>query len=116
LAVSGLVGLISVAFIWHASSAASAKLPAHRANPASARRVVLYGDSLSSQAQQFFVQALSRAGITKVTTHTFGGTAICDWLAQMRSDASTLRPDAVVVQFSGNDLTPCMRGPGGQQL
>jgi hypothetical protein len=34
----------------------------------------------------------------------------------MRSDATNLRPDAVVVQFSGNDLTPCMRGSDGKQL
>jgi hypothetical protein len=77
---------------------------------------VLYGDSLSSQARQFFVHALSQSGITKVTTRTYGGTAICDWLAQMRSDATTVHPDEVVVQFSGNDLTPCMRGPGNKQL
>jgi hypothetical protein len=54
--------------------------------------------------------------MTKVITRTQGGTAICDWLAQMRSDATTMHPDAVVVQFSGNDLTRCMRGPDGKQL
>jgi hypothetical protein len=116
LAVSGAVGLFLFGFLFHASTASSAKLLSHRVDPAASRRVVLYGDSLSSQAQQFFVLALNRAGITKVITHTYGGTAICDWLAQMRSDATTLHPDAIVVQFSGNDLTPCMRGPDGQQL
>jgi hypothetical protein len=112
LAAAAVVGLTATAFIVHAPAASSTKLRGH---PASARRVALYGDSLSSQAQQFFVQALHQAGITQVITRTQGGTAICDWLAQMRSDATTLHPDAVVVQFSGNDLTPCMRRPDGQQ-
>jgi hypothetical protein len=116
LAVTGVVGLTGIAFIFPAPAASSAKLRGHPANPASVRRVALYGDSLSSQAQQFFVHALNQAGIIKVTTRTYGGTSICDWLAQMRSDATTLHPDAVVVQFSGNDLTPCMRGPDGKQL
>lgn len=84
--------------------------------PLSARRVVLYGDSLASQSQQFFVAALAAAGVAKVTTRTFGGTAICDWLPQMRADAVALRPDAVVVEFSGNALTPCMRGLDGTPL
>jgi hypothetical protein len=77
--------------------------------PAATRRVVLYGDSLAWQSQGFFTAALAGAGITQVTTRTFGGTAICDWFADMRADAATIRPDAVVVEFSGNALTPCMR-------
>jgi hypothetical protein len=84
--------------------------------PLSDRLVVLYGDSLASQSQAFFVAALAHAGITKVVTHTFGGTAPCDWIPQMRGDAATLHPDAVVVEFSGNALTPCMRAPDGKGL
>ena len=84
--------------------------------PVGDRRVILYGDSLAWESQSFFVAALGRAGITKVTTRTFGGTAICDWLPQMHLDAATPRPDAVVVEFSGNALTPCMRNSlGGAQ-
>jgi hypothetical protein len=78
------------------------------AEPLAVRRVVLYGDSLAAQSQEFFVAKLASAGITHVTTHTFGGTAICDWLGQMRADATAIHPDAVVVEFSGNALTPCM--------
>jgi hypothetical protein len=84
--------------------------------PLGARTVILYGDSLAWQAQDFFVAALAGAGITRVTTRTFGGTAICDWLTRMQSDAVTLHPDAVVVEFSGNALTPCMRALDGQAL
>ena len=84
--------------------------------PVAARRVVLYGDSLAWQSQDFFTAALAGAFITQVTTRTFGGTAICDWLGQMRADAASLRPDAVVVEFSGNALTPCMRALDGSAL
>ena len=84
--------------------------------PIAVRRVVLYGDSLAWEARDFFTRALAGAFITQVTTRTFGGTAICDRLGQMRADAASLRPDAVVVEFSGNALTPCMRAPNGSAL
>jgi hypothetical protein len=84
--------------------------------PPAARRVVLYGDSLAWQAQGFFTAALAGAGITQVATRTYGGTAICDWFADMRADAATLHPDAVVVEFSGNAFTPCMHALDGSPL
>ena len=79
-------------------------------------RVLLYGDSLAWESQTPFAAALTSAGVGQVTTRTFGGTAICDWFAQMRADETALRPDAVVLEFSGNALTPCMRGPDGAPL
>jgi hypothetical protein len=84
--------------------------------PLADRRVVLYGDSLAWQSRDFFAAALAGAGITQVTTRTFGGTAICDWFPQMRADAASLHPDAVVVEFSGNALTRCMRALDGSAL
>jgi hypothetical protein len=80
------------------------------------RRVLLYGDSLAAESQASFVAALASAGITKVTARTLGGTAICDWFSQMRDDAAKMHPDAVVVEFSGNALTPCMRAADGTAL
>ena len=83
--------------------------------PAEAR-VVLYGDSLASEAGGYFRDALAAGGVTDVTLQVFGGTAICDWLDRMRTDAATLRPTAVVVEFSGNAITPCMTDASGQSL
>jgi hypothetical protein len=80
------------------------------------RRVLLYGDSLAWEAQDSFRAALADTGIGEVLTETFGGTALCDWLSQMRSDQRQLHPDAVVVEFSGNAFTPCMKGPNGAPL
>jgi hypothetical protein len=78
--------------------------------------VILYGDSLASEAADHFRDALTTAGVANVRTSTFGGTAICDWLDRMRSDASALHPTAVVVEFSGNALTPCMLDGQGESL
>ena len=81
--------------------------------------VVLYGDSLAWESRAYFVWDLVAAG-ADVETRTYGGTAICDFLDQMRADASGLKPDAVVIEFSGNALTPCVRsaaaGQGGLDL
>ncbi len=71
-------------------------------------RIALYGDSLASEAEGVFAIALAGRPGFEVRTHTFGGTAICDWLDEMRAEAVEWRPHAVVVEFSGNALTPCM--------
>jgi hypothetical protein len=92
---------------------ASVGVPVH---PLANRRVALYGDSLAWQARVEFSAALAEGGITQVTTRTFGGTAICDWLPQMRADQAHLRPNAVVIEFSGNAFTPCMKDPAGRPL
>lgn len=76
--------------------------------------VVLYGDSLAWEARDAFVGAFD--GRADVTQRTFGGTAICDWLELMVTDALTIRPGAVVVEFSGNNFTPCMSAHDGTPL
>jgi hypothetical protein len=71
--------------------------------------VALYGDSLATQASPYFDALALPPGVT-VLNRVYGGTAICDWLSFMQTDASTFRPQAVVIEFSGNALTPCMAG------
>jgi hypothetical protein len=78
--------------------------------------VVFYGDSLGWESESQLRDALLGAGVADVRTRTFGGTAICDWFDEMRKDAAELRPTVVVVEFSGNALTPCMTGPDGVSL
>src|SRR4029079_9760983 len=51
-----------------------------------------------------------------VVTRTFVGTAICDFLDKMRTDALLLQPRSVVVEFSGNAFTPCMKDAAGEPL
>jgi len=78
--------------------------------------VVLYGDSLAWEARDQFTAAFAVLPDVQVTTRTFGGTATCDWLERMRQDAASLRPGAVVVEFSGNALTECMEDLAGRPL
>src|SRR5438034_10038515 len=77
------------------------------------RRVILYGDSLAFEARDAFALSLQRGSDVEVVDRTFGGTAICDRLGRMRRDLHDLQPSAVVLEFVGNNLTPCMRGPNG---
>jgi len=77
------------------------------------RRVILYGDSLSSEARDWFSLAINDGGTGEVVNRTLGGTAICDWLDKMRGDAHAFQPSAVVFEFVGNNVTDCVRGPTG---
>ena len=77
------------------------------------RRVILYGDSLAFEARDVFALSLQRGNDVEVVDRTYGGTAICDRLDRMRRDLHDLQPSAVVLEFVGNNVTPCMRGPNG---
>ena len=72
-------------------------------------RVVLYGDSLAYQAAPFFRALITAHGKADLQIKATPGTAICDLLADMSRTVRRFRPDDVVVEFSGNSLTPCMR-------
>jgi hypothetical protein len=78
--------------------------------------VILYGDSLAWEAKDSFVGAFAGQADVRVLTRTWGGTAICDWLDEMKADAVAFSPDAVVLEFSGNNLTPCMQDAAGRGL
>jgi len=78
--------------------------------------VILYGDSLAWEAEDSFVAAFAGQPWVQVLTRTWGGTAICDWLDEMQADAAALAPGAVVLEFSGNALTPCMEDAAGHGL
>jgi hypothetical protein len=89
-------------------------LPAHLGG--TRPTVVLYGDSLAWEAREHFVGAFAEHPHVDVVTRSFGGTAICDWLDTMRTDATQLAPRAVVIEFSGNALTDCMRDGAGRPV
>lgn len=53
--------------------------------------------------------------------HTFGGTALCDWFPDMRtetdpSNPAGFHPQIAVIQFSGDAFTPCMKAGNGVAL
>lgn len=77
------------------------------------RRVILYGDSLAFEAKDAFAVGLQHGNDIEVVDRTFSGTAICDWLDRMHQDLHDLQPGAVVFEFAGNNVTPCVQGPDG---
>lgn len=75
---------------------------------ASARTVVLVGDSLAQQAAPYLQPLL---GDRAFVPQFFGGTAPCDWLGK---DLAATADSVVIVSFTGNSSTPCMaNGLGG---
>lgn len=82
----------------------------HAASAANPVRVGLFGDSLSVQAEPYFNLLVGASGKAKVSDFTYGGTAACDWLPDMRRFARTAHPRAVVLEFIGNTFSPCMLG------
>jgi hypothetical protein len=90
--------------------------PAAHSQTSSAGRapvVILYGDSLAWEAEEHFLAAITEGTGATAVGRTFGGTAICDFLDLMKDDSVSLRPAAVVLEFSGNRFTPCMHHPDG---
>ena len=73
--------------------------------------MAVYGDSLAMQAEPYFKLLMAAADQSSATYYSsFGGTAVCDWLPRMRQNAATAHFEAVILEFSGNALTPCMAG------
>jgi hypothetical protein len=105
----GMRPVVAVVTVTALLAAAVVVVAAGRAN----RRVILYGDSLAFEARDVFALSLQRGNDVEVVDRTYGGTAICDRLARMRRDLHDLQPAAVVLEFVGNNVTPCMRGPTG---
>jgi hypothetical protein len=101
LIVLALVGALG-ASAWLAASSSSST-PTPRATASRSRGpVLIYGDSLIEQASPY-LQSTDQI-------RAFGGTALCDWVDKMARAASVEQPTMMVVEFVGNDVTPCMQG------
>ena len=101
----GLVVLAIVvalaAFVWFASSSSSSTSTGRPMPSQSRGPVLVYGDSLIEQASPYLRSTDQ--------VRAFGGTALCDWVDNMARAASVEQPSVMVVEFVGNDLTPCMQ-------
>ncbi len=81
-------------------------------------RVELWGDSISAQAGPYFNYFIGLSGKATGRTHTYGGTALCDWIPDIRNELNAanpaaFHPQAAVIQFFGAAFTPCMRDRNG---
>lgn len=73
-------------------------------------QVAVFGDSLAWETQPYYDALIHADREIPHTYDTFGGTAICDWFQRMRDVEAQYHPQAVELEFSGNNLTPCMKG------
>jgi hypothetical protein len=103
LAVVALVGaLAACAGLAWSSSSSPTRTPSATSTSARARGpVLIYGDSLIEQASPYLRSTDQ--------IRAFGGTALCDWVDNMARAASVEQPSALVVEFVGNNVTPCMQ-------
>lgn len=76
--------------------------------PATSVKWLVYGDSLSVEAQSYLESYGS------VGDRFFDGTAPCNWLSNLDGDASAFAPQEVLLQFIGN-LPSCISGRDPQQ-
>ncbi|WP_419469402.1 hypothetical protein [Candidatus Frankia alpina] len=73
-------------------------------------RVAMWGDSLAWEAGASFSRTVRADGHSQVLVRTWGGTAPCDWLADIRDQSRRWRPTVAALAFSGNQGTACMQG------
>src|ERR1700761_8074774 len=101
--------LLAVTVLGIASSAACTPAPPPL-------RVEVWGDSIAGQASPYISFYLDLSGKVTTRVHTFPGTALCDWFTDMRNELGSptgFHPQAVVIQFSGDAFTPCMKNSAG---
>ncbi len=73
-------------------------------------KVVVYGDSLATQAESYINFFLGQ-GNAQVFDNIYPGTAPCSWMNQMLSDAtSSVQASAAILSFSGYSGSGCMTG------
>ncbi len=75
--------------------------------------VMLWGDSLAFESQEYFLARFEGSERVRANARTFGGTATCDFLADMTAVARSTELDIAVLEFSGNSFTPCMTDAAG---
>ncbi len=66
---------------------------------------------MASETSQFLPGALAQQTTTHITfeSHSFPGTSVCNYVdsGDMAADATSVEPDVVALQFSGDLFTPC---------
>jgi hypothetical protein len=109
----GPVFVVALALILSSCSNSAPKASTETSTTlAASTQIALFGDSLAWEAQPYYDDLAHAAGDVAHTYDSHGGTAICDWLTRMREVEAEYHPSAAQLEFSGNNLTPCMKGYG----
>jgi hypothetical protein len=75
--------------------------------------VTLYADSLGFESAEVVADLLG--GSVRFDSSSLPGVAMCDLIGALER-APEKAPDVAVLQFSGNNLTPCMKDADGHEL
>jgi hypothetical protein len=114
LAVFAMAAMVvGVSVVLGSGSGRRATPPVHqRPDAIAAGEIVLYGDSVTTQAGPYLAW-LYRIDHPRgtLTIHSFAGTALCDWASRVVGVIrSRTAPAAVALEFAGNSFTTCMGG------
>ncbi len=72
------------------------------------KTALMYGDSLTFESRAQIVNQLQSKAGWHGYVHSFGGTALCDWLPWIAADLATYHPSIVGIETAGNIGTrPC---------
>ncbi len=63
-----------------------------------------------AEARLYLEYLVAAGGRAQVEVHSFGGTAICDWIDEMAAARDRFTPHVVVMSFAGNANGGCMSG------
>jgi hypothetical protein len=96
VAVLSIFGALA-AWVSFNSAASFVSAPPKRPGP-----VLMYGDSLLEEASPY-VRSTDQV-------RAFGGTALCDWVDNIAKASVLEQPSVMVIEFVGNNVTPCMNG------
>jgi hypothetical protein len=97
------------------TTVAAATPAAATQTPQAMPHVIIYGDSLVTQAEPY-LQIVSRALGLEVEARAIGGTAPCDFVPRIQEDIAAKRIDLAVWAFSGNSVGSCMLGADGKPV
>jgi hypothetical protein len=102
VALGTVIGL--AAYVWFVASPSTTpgKADSSRNGSRADGPVLMYGDSLLVQATPYLRSSDE--------VRAYGGTALCDWVNKIAQAATVEQPSVLVLEFVGNDLTPCMQG------
>ena len=90
------------AYVWFVATPSSTPGKTASARSRAHGPVIMYGDSLLVQATPYLRSTDQ--------VRAYGGTALCDWVDKIAKASSVEQPSVLVLEFVGNDLTPCMQG------
>jgi hypothetical protein len=80
------------------------------------KTALVYGDSISFESRFAITNEITLHVGWTVATHTYPGTAPCDWIPWLATDLVTYHPSIVSVETAGNWTRPCMVDATGAPL